>query len=109
MKIAIPTLERNEKSMIAERFGRSLFYAVYDSETDQFEFLDNPARNARGGAGVQASEFLVSKGIQTIIAMEVGPKAERVLRSSNITLLQGKQIPVISLIDKWKRNELIEI
>jgi predicted Fe-Mo cluster-binding NifX family protein len=109
MKIAIATTEKNEQSVIAERFGRSMYYAVYDTENEQFEFLDNPARDARGGAGVQASEFLVSKGIQSVIALEIGPKADRVLRNSQITLLQGKRVPIKDLIEKWKKNELIEI
>ncbi|MHA1955161.1 MAG: NifB/NifX family molybdenum-iron cluster-binding protein [Candidatus Heimdallarchaeaceae archaeon] len=106
MKIAIPVMERSEKPLISERFGRSLFFAIFDSETNQIGLLDNPATEARGGAGVLASEFLVSKGVESVIAIEVGPKAERVLRSSNISIFQGDKVSIEELIEKWKKNVL---
>ena len=109
MKIAIATREKNEQAQISERFGRTLFFAIYDSETNQVEYLDNPANNARGGAGVQTSELLVSKGVQSVIALELGPKADRVLRSSNVKIFQGNRLSVRELIEKWKKNELKEI
>jgi len=106
MKIAIPVISKTKDSIMAERFGRAPYYAIYNEENNEFEFLENPATQARGGAGIQAVEFLISKNVQAVIVPEVGPKAERVLRSSNIIIHQGLKIQINELISKWKNEEL---
>ncbi len=109
MKIAIPISEKSEMSQMARRFGRSIYYLIYDNESTEIEIVENPAVQARGGAGIQAVEFLVSKGVNVVITPEVGPNAYRSLRSSNTKIYEGLQIPAKDLIEKWKRNELREI
>jgi predicted Fe-Mo cluster-binding NifX family protein len=109
MKIAIPIDEKNEKTVMSDRFGRASFYLIYDDTNNAIELLENHAAQARGGAGIQASQFLISQEIKTVIAPEIGPNALRVLKSSNTKIYQGSKIPAIELIEKWKKNELKEI
>ena len=109
MKIAIPVLEKNEAAIMARRFGRATYYLIYEDQNDEVVFVENPAVNARGGAGILAVEFLISKGINAVVVPEVGPNAERVLRSANIDIFQGLDLSSKELIEKWKNNELTKI
>ena len=106
MKIAIPVSSKDENAPMYDRFGRSIFYAVFDSDTEAFEYFLNPASDARGGAGPQAVQFLVSKGVNTVIAPSLGPNASTALKNSNVTVYVGASIPIKELITKCLNNEL---
>jgi len=61
MKIAISSSGTSLDSNVDPRFGRCQYYIIYDTNTDSFEYVDNESRQAMGGAGIQASQFLVNK------------------------------------------------
>jgi predicted Fe-Mo cluster-binding NifX family protein len=109
MKIAIPVVEKSETSQMSDRFGRSSYYLIYDSETSEINIIDNPAVQARGGAGIQAVQFLVSLDVKAVIAPEVGPNAFKVLRGSDTKIYSGLKTSAKELIEKWKNNELEEM
>ena len=109
MKIALPISEKNEAAIMARRFGRATYYLIRDDQNDDVVIVENPAVNARGGAGIQAVEFLISKGVNVVIVPELGPNAERVLRSANIDIFQGLDLSSKELFEKWKNNELKKI
>ncbi len=109
MKIALPVTSKEENCMLDNRFGRGSFYYIFDTKNDSFEIIDNPAKQARGGAGIQAVEHLINKGVGSVIVPEMGPNAERVLRSVNISVFQGEHLPARELIEKWKNKSLREI
>lgn len=106
MKIAIPVDEKSENASMGDRFGRAPYYCICETETNNLEIVENPAANARGGAGIQAVEFLVRQGITAVVVPSLGPNAQRVLKSSNIEIYQGEKKPVKELLEKLKKNEL---
>ena len=109
MKLAIPVEVKDENAIMCERFGRAVYYAIYDVDSDTYEFVTNPATNARGGAGVQAVQFLVSKNITAVVAPQLGPNADNALRRANVEVYQGGAISVKELVEKWKNNQLVRI
>ena len=109
MKIAIPSSSNQEDAMMYERFGRCNYFCIYDSESDKIDFVNNPAVNARGGAGFQAVEFLINNGVNAVIVPRLGPNAEGVLRRGDIEVYQGENIPIKDLLNKWKNNALTKI
>ena len=109
MKLAIPVEVKDEKSIMYERFGRAVYYAIYDNDTDSYEFVTNPASDARGGAGVQAVQFLVSKDVKAVVAPHLGPNADNALKRANVEAFQGEAISVKELVEKWKNNQLQKI
>jgi len=106
MKIAIPVENNDENTSMDNRFGRSLYYAIYDSDKDSFEFLKNPASQARGGAGVQAVEFIIKNGAKAVIVPQLGPNADHALKTSGITIFQGTKEPIKKLVEMWKSGNL---
>ncbi len=109
MKLAIPVKTKDENAIMYERFGRAIYYAIYDDDADSFEFITNPASDARGGAGVQAVQFLVSKDVTAVVAPNLGPNADNALKRANVESFQGEAIPVKELVEKWKNNQLSKI
>ncbi|MHA1687206.1 MAG: NifB/NifX family molybdenum-iron cluster-binding protein [Candidatus Heimdallarchaeaceae archaeon] len=106
MKIAIPVGTKSENPIMYDRFGRTPYFYIYDTETNNGEIIENPAANARGGAGIQTVESLVRLGIKATIVPALGPNAERVLRESNIEIYQGQNKNVKELLDLLEHNKL---
>jgi predicted Fe-Mo cluster-binding NifX family protein len=67
-------------------FGRCPTYVLVDTETMEFEAVENPAVAASGGAGIQAAQFVVERGAQAVVTGNVGPNAFNVLHSANVSL-----------------------
>jgi predicted Fe-Mo cluster-binding NifX family protein len=87
MKIAITSLENNKNSKMDPRFGRGAFFAVYDSDTKEFSFYENEAKEASGGAGPKAAEQVVNLGVKKLLSSDFGPKAKAALESMGVEML----------------------
>ncbi|MGD1819472.1 MAG: NifB/NifX family molybdenum-iron cluster-binding protein [Pleomorphochaeta sp.] len=107
MKIAIATVEKDLSKNINQTFGRAPYFAIYNSEDNSVEFLDNEAINAPGGAGIKASQFLVDKGIDAIIGFRLGENALKVLRGADVELFAANSDKSIKEnIDLLLENQL---
>jgi predicted Fe-Mo cluster-binding NifX family protein len=65
-------------------FGRCANYVFVDTDTMQGEAVDNPARGAPGGAGIQAAQFVVERGAQAVVTGRVGPNAMGVFQAAGV-------------------------
>lgn len=65
-------------------FGRCPNYVFVDTDTLQWEAVDNPARGAPGGAGTQAAQFIVQRGAQAVVTGQVGPNAMGVFQAAGV-------------------------
>jgi len=94
MKIAITPEGNTLEAPIDSRFGRCSYFAIYDTETKQTEFVINPGKEASGGAGPAAVQFVAQLGVSKIIAGEFGGKTHPLLNSLNIEMINesGKTI-----------------
>ena len=77
MHIAI-TLADNKglESSISPVFARCPFYMLIDPETKIFTIEENPAKNASGGAGIKAAQWMIDHKVAAIISGNLGPKAQ---------------------------------
>ncbi|NHW44216.1 MAG: dinitrogenase iron-molybdenum cofactor biosynthesis protein, partial [Candidatus Verstraetearchaeota archaeon] len=75
MKICVSATSNSLDSLVDPRFGRCPYFIIVDSETMQYEAIPNPAVYAASGAGVQAVQLIVSKGVEVVITGNVGPNA----------------------------------
>ena len=60
MKIAISSTGPDLDAEVDPRFGRCECFVIVDSETKEFEVLDNQAGMKSGGAGIQAAQMVVN-------------------------------------------------
>jgi predicted Fe-Mo cluster-binding NifX family protein len=61
-------------------------YIFVDTETMEFEAVENPAINAAGGAGIQAAQFVIERAAQAVVTGSVGPNAFNVFQSAGVPI-----------------------
>jgi len=110
MKIAISSLGKTSKSQVDPRFGRCPYFIIADTNSEEFEAIENTAGQTFQGAGITAAQLVANKEVQAIIAGNFGPKAVNVLSQSNIKIFRSpSDINIKEVIRKFKNNKLEEI
>jgi predicted Fe-Mo cluster-binding NifX family protein len=110
MKIGLPSNGSDLSAGFAAHFGRCQHFLIYD--TDNNELLNsfpNSARNASGGAGIQAAQELVNEKVEVVIAPQIGPNAWDVLQVAKIRIYIGINGTVQDNITAFKNGELNEM
>lgn len=100
MKLAIALKENDYNSSVDERFGRTPFFIIIDSDTKEFEIIENEAKDEATGAGLKAVKNLLKHEIDVIIAGEIGPKAGE--------LIYDLEIPTFKFKDLEKVDEIVK-
>ncbi len=91
MKIAITSQGNSLDSLVDQRFGRCAYFAFYDTESKELEFVENAGKNAEEGAGPTAVAFVANKGVHKIVAGEFGFKIKDMLKELNIQMIIMKE------------------
>ncbi len=100
MKVAIST----DTGSVSAHFGRCPSYTIInieDGKITKMEEIPNP-----GHEPGFLPQFLAEKGINTIIAGGMGPRAQDLFAQNNIAIITGIQGPVDEVIEKFLKNEL---
>jgi len=84
MKIAIPVNEKGLKASVSTNFGRATYFLIYDSETKQETYIENPGRNASGGAGPKAAQVVMDAGADHLITPRLGENAANAFAKTEI-------------------------
>ena len=67
MQIAISLQENNGLvSQVSTIFGRCPYFMFINPDNDEFEIVENTAKAASGGAGIQAAQIIVDKGAEVV-------------------------------------------
>ena len=103
MKIAVCSKGNNLKALSDERFGRCETFVVFDTETKESFAIDNEAKNEGAGAGGKAVKILFNKGIDILIAPELGPKAMEAIKAFELETYRA--LPNISVEEQIKSYE----
>ena len=85
MKIAVTSTGTNLEATVDPRFGRAAYILIVDSDTLDFEVLDNsPNVNAFKGAGIQAATMVSDCKADILLTGFCGPNAFRALDAAQI-------------------------
>jgi len=106
MKICISASAKNLDAIIDPRFGRAQGFLLVDTETMAYEYIDNQAITARGGAGTQAAQLIADKGAQAVLTGNVGPNAFHALSAAGIPIYVGLTGSAREAIEKFKQGLL---
>jgi predicted Fe-Mo cluster-binding NifX family protein len=104
MKIAVTSTGTDMDSPVDPRFGRCPYLAVVDLESGQLEAVVNPFQNASGGAGIQAAQWVVGKGVGALLTGSCGPKASAVLEDADIEVISGVSGSVREAVESFKHT-----
>ena len=106
MKILITAAENKPETEVDERFGRAKWFAIYDTDSDAFEFVSNTQNvEAPSGAGVQAAGNAAKAGAGVVITGNCGPKAFHALDAAGIKVIIGAKGTVSEAVEKFKKGE----
>jgi predicted DNA-binding protein (UPF0251 family)/predicted Fe-Mo cluster-binding NifX family protein len=111
MKIVVCAQSNSPQSAIDSRFGRSAFWAIFDDQSKQWEFIPNRQNlQAAQGAGIQAAQTVLDADAGILIACNVGPKAMAVLQAGGIEIYQAPaQMTVEQAIAAYQAGQLQRI
>lgn len=88
MKVAVTSKGTSLDSEIDPRFGRAMYILIVDTETLEFEVLDNSNNvNAFKGAGIQAAAMISDKGAEVLMTGYCGPKAFVTLEAAGVKVV----------------------
>lgn len=107
MKIAI-SLEENKglDSKASTIFGRCPYFMLIETDGLAFTIKENPSRQATGGAGIQAAQFILDEGAQAVISGNLGPKAFSVLSAGGVAAYQHAGGSVQDIMKAYQANTL---
>lgn len=106
MKICITSQSDNLDAEVDPRFGRANFFLIVDTDNMENEALKNPYTGAGGGAGIQAAQFVVNKGVEAVITGNTGPNAFQVLNEAGLDIISGVSGSARTAVEKYKNGEL---
>lgn len=107
MKLAIALKENDYNSSVDERFGRAPFFIIIDSDTKEFEIIENEAKDEATGAGLKAVKNLLKHEIDVIIAGEIGPKAGELIYDLEIPTFKFKDLEKVDeIVNAFNENTL---
>ena len=85
MKVAVTSKGTDIDSEVDPRFGRAAYILIVDTETFDFEALDNQENvNALKGAGIQAASMVSKKGAEVLLTGFCGPNAFKAMAAAKI-------------------------
>jgi predicted Fe-Mo cluster-binding NifX family protein len=108
MKVCVTAAAGDLNAQVDPRFGRCQYFVFVDSDTMAFEAMANEATAAPGGAGIQAAQTVVNKGVAVLISGNIGPNAFQVLSTAGVKIATGAYGTVKEAIELYKNGKLSE-
>ena len=107
MKIAVTSKDKYLNSEVEQRFGRVAYILIIDTETFEFEAVDNSDNaNSFKGAGIQAASMIGNKKAEVLLTGFCGPKAFEVLKASKIKVADNIKGIVKDVVLKFNKGEV---
>jgi predicted Fe-Mo cluster-binding NifX family protein len=102
MKIAITAMTPDLEGTVDPRFGRCPYLLFVDTDTMEFEAVENPFVEASGGAGIQAGQLVASKGAKAVLTGSCGPNAYQTLSAAGIEVVAGVSGPLRAAVKGYR-------
>ncbi|HDQ44122.1 MAG TPA: dinitrogenase iron-molybdenum cofactor biosynthesis protein [bacterium] len=106
MKICVTSQGGSLESGVDPRFGRCAFFIVVDTDTLEFEAIDNAQIQAAGGAGIQSGQLMAEKRVHAVLTGNVGPNAWQTLSAAGIEVVTGVSGTVLDAVGRYKEGLL---
>ena len=106
MKIAVSASSPELSSPVDPRFGRCAYFIFVDSETLQFEAVENPNVTFSSGAGIQSAQLVASKGTNVLLTGSCGPNAFQTLHIAGVKVVVGTIGTVQDAVQQYKSGKL---
>lgn len=106
MKIAVSASGPELSNPVDPRFGRCTYFLFVDSETMQFEAVENPNFGSTSGAGIQSAQLIAKKGSKVLLTGSCGPNAFQTLKAAGVEVVVGVTGIVQEAVRQYKSGKL---
>jgi predicted Fe-Mo cluster-binding NifX family protein len=108
MILLITVQQPDINSLVDWRFGRTTWFLRFDTETGNWQALENPGWNNRGGAGIATAQFAADQRATAVISGEFGPNAVSALQAAGIQMIHFPQsgLTGAAVIEMFQHGEL---
>lgn len=107
MKVAIALEENKYEAQVDRRVGRAPYFLIIDIETNNYEIIENEAKDEVTGAGLKVIKNLITLGIDVLIAGDVGPKAAVLIEEFDLPVYKlGELTSVDEVLKAFKEKKL---
>lgn len=108
MKIAVTSKGTDLDSQVDPRFGRAAYILIVDTETLEFEVLDNKDNvNALKGAGIQTASMVSDKGAEVLLTGFCGPNAFKTIAAAGIKVANDVSGTVRDAVRAFNEGSLV--
>ena len=107
MIIAISTNMNDLDQQVSQNFGRSQWFCLYDTDTENMKFVENIAGSAKQNAGVKTINFLLEQNVDTVISGRFGTITMVLLREKNIQIIIPQRTKILSEIINQLKNYML--
>jgi predicted Fe-Mo cluster-binding NifX family protein len=102
--IAVSVDEKTQPANVSSQAARCAYYMIFDSEGKLMDVIANPNKDASGGAGSSAANFLGDKGATVVVAESFGNKMINAMKSKGIMFYELKGKADDAVKEVLKRN-----
>ena len=108
MKIAISSTGQTLDSQVDQRFGRAAYFIIVDTESLEFDVIENSNTDVAGGAGINSAKIIIDAQANAVLTGNCGPNAQRTLSAAGLKLYTGISGTVEEAVDLFKAGKLSE-
>ena len=109
MKVAVTSSGDNLDAQMDPRFGRCAYFVIVDTDSMDFEVVENPGPQMGSGAGTAASQIVGDSGAEAVVSGNYGPNAAMALGAGGILTFQGSAMTVREAAEAAASGQLPEV
>ncbi|HOL66201.1 MAG TPA: NifB/NifX family molybdenum-iron cluster-binding protein [bacterium] len=105
MKIAVTATGKSLDEQVDQRFGRCRWFLIVDTDSLDYEAVENTSAELGGGAGIQAAQLVSGQEVKYVLTGNCGPNAFRTLQAAGIKVVTGVRGTVRQAVEQFKAGE----
>jgi predicted Fe-Mo cluster-binding NifX family protein len=106
LKICLTSEGNNLEANMDQRFGRCQYFIFLDTDTMEYEAVQNENVSGMGGVGIQSGQLIAEKEVKVVLTGKVGPNASQTLQAAGIDVILDVSGSVKGALERYKKGEL---
>ncbi|NMA48257.1 MAG: dinitrogenase iron-molybdenum cofactor biosynthesis protein [Tissierellia bacterium] len=106
MRIAIPVDKKDNVTKVSTSFGRASYFIIYDIESKESSFIENKAKESKGGAGIVAAQTIVDNKVDVLLTPQCGENAAEVIKAADIKIYKTEGTDLEKNLDNFTHDKL---